>query len=164
MKFFSGLLIGGVVTLLMATAIHVPTGGLVQQATAWWDELVLVTGKQLFALPRPGVSEVPTMHPVATVIPSDVDHAPAASAAGDPLEPSVGGQRAPTMSTQAVWVPFRSRMSADGFAQHLTTELDHVFSVDRRGPGRYQVVFSYASESERLALLDRMRTVTELEL
>lgn len=63
-----------------------------------------------------------------------------------------------------VWVPFHSRMSADGFAERLSDSLDHPFRVERQGPGRYQVVFAYADEAERLALLDEASTVTGLAL
>jgi hypothetical protein len=63
-------------------------------------------------------------------------------------------------ATQSVWVPFRSQMSAEGFAKRLTGKLEHPFSVSREGPGRYQVMFSYSSELERLALLDQVQTLT----
>jgi hypothetical protein len=85
-----------------------------------------------------------------------------------PLQPAAGPVDAaiespgmdPIAPTQTVWVPFRSQMSAQGFARRLTGKLDHPFSVDREGPGRYQVIFSYASEFERLAVLDQVQSVT----
>jgi hypothetical protein len=89
-----------------------------------------------------------------------------------PLQPAVGPAAAPfdavvespgmdlPAPTQTVWVPFRSQMSAQGFARRLTGKLDHPFSVDREGPGRYQVIFSYANEFERLAVLDQVQSVT----
>jgi len=64
----------------------------------------------------------------------------------------------------AVWVPFHSRMSADGFAERLSESLDHPFRVEREGPGRYQVVFAYGDESERRALLDEAAAATGLPL
>jgi hypothetical protein len=66
--------------------------------------------------------------------------------------------------SQAVWVPFHSRMSATGFASRLTDSLGHPFDVERQGPGRYQVVFAYADESERAALLEEAAAVTGLPL
>jgi hypothetical protein len=78
-------------------------------------------------------------------------------------EPAVAVQT-PAMdfdpSTQTVWVPFRSQLSATGFASRLTGKLDHPFEVSREGPGRYQVIFSYANELERLAVLDQVQSVT----
>lgn len=67
-------------------------------------------------------------------------------------------------SSQAVWVPFHSQMSATGFAERLTETLDHPFRVERRGPGRYQVVFAYADEPERQALLAQAVEATGLPL
>jgi len=65
---------------------------------------------------------------------------------------------------QTVWVPFHSRMSAVGFAERLTESLDHPFGVERRGPGRYQVVFPYADEPERQTLLAQAAEATGLPL
>jgi hypothetical protein len=64
------------------------------------------------------------------------------------------------LPTQAVWVPFRSQMSAQGFARRLAGKLDYPFRVNREGPGRYQVLFSYASEVDRLDVLDQVNFVT----
>jgi hypothetical protein len=55
-------------------------------------------------------------------------------------------------------------MSASGFAERLSESLDHPFRVDRRGPGRYQVVFGYADESQRLAVLSEAAAATGLPL
>lgn len=65
---------------------------------------------------------------------------------------------------QPVWVPFHSEMSANGFAARLTTSLDHPFRVQRRGPGRYQVVFAYADEPQRRAVLAQAAQATGLPL
>ena len=92
----------------------------------------------------------------------------AVEVAQPPLQPAAGPVDAAIESpgmdlivpTQTVWVPFRSQMSAQGFARRLTGKLDHTFSVDREAPGRYQVIFSYASEFERLTVLDEVQSVT----
>lgn len=55
-------------------------------------------------------------------------------------------------------------MSAVGFADRLTRSLDHPFLVERRGPGRYQVVFGYRDEAERTTLLQDAAAVTGLPL
>lgn len=65
---------------------------------------------------------------------------------------------------QTVWAPFHSEMSARGFAQRLSQSLHHPFRVERRGPGRYQVVFGYGNDAERQTLLDRAAELTGLPL
>ncbi len=65
---------------------------------------------------------------------------------------------ASTLAT--VWVPFHSQMSAEGFADRLSRELEYPFRVQRQGPGNYQVVFDAESGSEREALLARIAEVT----
>lgn len=67
-------------------------------------------------------------------------------------------------ASQPVWVPFHSEMSAAGFAQRLSDSVEHPFRVERRGPGRYQVVFAYADEPQRRRLLDRAAAATGLPL
>lgn len=60
----------------------------------------------------------------------------------------------------AVWPPFHSQMSAQGFAAQLSRELDHTFRVERQGAGSYQVVFDAESPSEREALLAEIAEIT----
>ena len=97
-------------------------------------------------------------------LPVELAQAPLQPAAGPAAAPFDAVVESPGMDlpapTQTVWVPFRSQMSAQGFARRLTGKLDHPFSVDREGPGRYQVIFSYANEFERLAVLDQVQSVT----
>jgi hypothetical protein len=100
--------------------------------------------------------------------PMDLDALLAGPATTTALEPEALEPAAPAttvtvdhdLPTQAVWVPFRSQMSAQGFARRLTGKLDHPFRVDRQGPGRYQVLFSYASELDRLDVLDQVSFLT----
>ena len=61
---------------------------------------------------------------------------------------------------ESVWVPFRSQMSAQGFAAALTAQTQHPFEVERQGPGRYQVLFTYADTQQRDALLQQVRSLT----
>jgi hypothetical protein len=84
------------------------------------------------------------------------------SADGSPTRLETGA--AADAGRAPVWVPFHSRMSADGFAERLSESLDHPFRVERQGPGRYQVVFAYTDEAERLALIDEASAVTGLPL
>ena len=59
-----------------------------------------------------------------------------------------------------VWVPFRSQMSAEGFAERLSRELEHPFQVQRQGPGTYQVFFESADSTERALLQAQVREFT----
>lgn len=60
----------------------------------------------------------------------------------------------------AVWVPFHSQMSAEGFAARLSRELDHSFRVERQGAGAYQVVFDATSPIQRDTLLAEIAELT----
>jgi hypothetical protein len=82
----------------------------------------------------------------------------------EPLLPAEGVDSAADLlaepvseAVQQVWAPFRSQTSAEGFARRLSSETEHPFGIDRRGPGRYQVFFAYADEDERRRLLERVR-------
>ncbi len=90
---------------------------------------------------------------------ADADAAAAAEGA-DVATANAGAQA----GEQTVWAPFHSEMSARGFAQRLSQALHHPFRVERRGPGRYQVVFGYGDDAERQTLLDRAAELTGLPL
>jgi hypothetical protein len=62
------------------------------------------------------------------------------------------------------WSPFRSEWSARGFAQRLTSATQVPVEVLHAGPGRYRVAFSYQDETERLAHIERIETITGLNL
>ena len=59
-----------------------------------------------------------------------------------------------------VWIPFHSEKSASGFAERLALEVGHGFDVNKQGPRRYQVVFAYADDVERDAVLGRVEMLT----
>jgi hypothetical protein len=86
---------------------------------------------------------------------------PAAVPIPRPVDPHTGAAQP---GSQAVWAPFHSEMSANGFAERLTSSLDHPFTVAREGPGRYQVSFRYRDERQRRTLLARAAEVTGLPL
>ena len=75
---------------------------------------------------------------------------------------TVHGHRLAATASNAsgVWVPFHSRMSAEGFAARLSRELRHDFRVERRGAGSYEVVFDAASDSERRTILAEIEAIT----
>jgi len=69
-----------------------------------------------------------------------------------------------TMSRYRVWSPFRSEWAANGFARRLVLATDVPVEVINESPGNYQVVFSYSDDGERQALVERIETITGLEL
>jgi len=71
---------------------------------------------------------------------------------------------AAALSRYRVWSPFRSEWAANGFARRLLLATDVPVEVVNESPGNYQVVFSYRDDGERQALVERIETVTGLEL
>jgi len=68
------------------------------------------------------------------------------------------------VSRYQVWSPFRSEWAANGFARRLAVATEVPVEVINESPGNYQVVFSYRDDGERQALVERIETVTGLEL
>lgn len=66
--------------------------------------------------------------------------------------------------TYLFWSPFRSEWSAQGFAGRLTSATQVPVEVINAGPGQYRVAFSYRDETERLAQIMRIETITGLKL
>jgi hypothetical protein len=66
--------------------------------------------------------------------------------------------------TYLFWSPFRSTWAAQGFAGRLTLSTQVPVDVDNTAPGKYRVAFSYQDETDRLARIDRIETITGLKL
>jgi hypothetical protein len=66
--------------------------------------------------------------------------------------------------TYLFWSPFRSEWAAQGFAGRLTSATQVPVEVVNAGPGNYRVALSYQNETERLARIERIETITGLEL
>ncbi len=62
------------------------------------------------------------------------------------------------------WQPFTSAVSARGFAARLEQLTGLDFQVRRAGVGEYEVAFSHLDDRQRQAHLERIQTVTGLEL
>jgi hypothetical protein len=62
------------------------------------------------------------------------------------------------------WSPFKSQWAAQGFAGRLTSATGVPVEVVVAGPGRYRVAFNYQDETQRLARINRIETITGLEL
>jgi hypothetical protein len=66
--------------------------------------------------------------------------------------------------TYLFWSPFRSAWSAQGFAQRLSSTTQVPVQVIHAGPGDYRVAFSYQDETQRMAHIERIETITGLKL
>ena len=66
--------------------------------------------------------------------------------------------------TYLFWSPFRSEWSARGFAGRLTAATQVPVEVINAAPGEYRAAFSYQDETERLARIKRIETITGLKL
>jgi hypothetical protein len=66
--------------------------------------------------------------------------------------------------TYLFWSPFRSAWAAQGFAGRLTSSTQVPVEVVNAGPGNYRVAFSYQDETDRLARIERIETITGLKL
>ncbi len=62
------------------------------------------------------------------------------------------------------WSPFRSEWAAQGFARRLTAATQVPVEVVAAGPRAYRVAFSYQDELQRQARIDRIQTITGLQL
>ncbi|MCZ6711007.1 MAG: hypothetical protein O7B25_11645 [Gammaproteobacteria bacterium] len=190
MRFLFGLSLGAVLTLGVATAFNVPTHVLVDKAKTSWDDFLRAGRHTLFEAPQQPATDLglgSTLEMKALDMDADsVEHPtptaalPATASESLDLDALLASAVTPSdeaeavaparpinvvvadldLPTQTVWVPFRSQMSAQGFARGLTGKLDYPFRVDREGPGRYQVLFSYANEIDRLDVLDQVKFFT----
>lgn len=105
--------------------------------------------------------------PVNITEPVPAEAAPveqAIDSAALPVADTTDRNDATTVSRYLVWSPFRSEWAAQGFAQRLTLATEVPVEVVNAGPGNYQVVFSYRDDAERQAQVERIETVTGLEL
>ena len=68
------------------------------------------------------------------------------------------------VSLQALWSPFRSQWAAQGFARRLALATEVPVEVVNESPGVYQVVFRYRDAAERRSQLQRIESITGLEL
>ena len=83
-----------------------------------------------------------------------------AEAEADDSDPPDSGDA----GTYLFWSPFRSEWAARGFAGRLTLATQVPVEVINAGPGEYRAAFSYQDETERLARIERIETITGLKL
>ena len=78
--------------------------------------------------------------------------------------PPGGLPDAPVAARHLFWSPFHSEWAARGFATRLTTATAVPVLVIEEGRGKYRVGFDYQDETQRLARVARIETITGLEL
>jgi hypothetical protein len=69
-----------------------------------------------------------------------------------------------TAQTYIFWRPFRSEWAANGFARRLTNATQIPIEVVEAGSGKYRVSFDYRNESQRLEHVERIESITGLQL
>jgi hypothetical protein len=74
---------------------------------------------------------------------------------------SPAGEQASLPAT-SIWAPFRSRRSAEGFAEHLHKRFGSDLEVRQAGPGVYGVYLTAATEDELADGLARLRSAGAL--
>jgi hypothetical protein len=144
---------------------------------------VTFTGAWLLAhaqSPEPAEQPAPlqkpeiVQHPATETLSSHSDDKPTAPAADAPQMPlattvipveiEAAELTAPIAHTEQgsepVWTLFHSEASASGFANYLSTSLDHPFEVTKLGPAQYQVSYSYTNPEQAQALAAKINTIT----
>ena len=62
----------------------------------------------------------------------------------------------------SVWLPFRSELSARGFAERLANVTGREYRVRRVSPWAYQVELAYVGETDKLTALQQIESATGL--
>lgn len=71
---------------------------------------------------------------------------------------------ADTVQWHQFWGPFRTRLSAQGFANNLVNKTEIDLKVIEKKPGAFMVAFPYASETERQLIAATIEEQTGLKL
>jgi len=192
MRFLVGLISGAALTLLLAQVLAAPDGRWDERGMALLDGALAAARQALSDVPAEPSEPAQPNRPIDTDPPASEQRQEGLAGVEEPASqpiprppdplplvteedtqriveevfesPQPPAEAVAETRSHVVWVPFHSEMSANGFAQRLTAALDHRFDVERRGPGRYEVVFDYRNEPERDAVLSEAAQVTGLPL
>lgn len=158
MRFIFGLIVGAVITLLVATALDAPTNAVLTRAQDGWQSISTRFNAESVrtAVRSPEAdASIPDTQEIA-VTPPQLEE--------DPQDPDtsqvVDRLPANTSGEAVVWAPFHSEASATGFANRLSRQLAHPFEVRKQGPANYVVVYGFNDETQRLALQQQISKVT----
>lgn len=179
MRFLFGLIIGATATLMLAPklawlspAALEPIENTLQAVAAQVigsrDEQHLGNARVAPAAPDTADGQTTDLHTSLPTWTTDVLPLPKLAASPavttTPTELARNISPAPILTElsqeQSAWVPFRSEVSARGFAGKLSEQLARQFQVLRSGPGQYLVVFGYHSEAERAEVLAEIHALT----
>lgn len=94
---------------------------------------------------------------------TSVESNPSPDAPEDPV-PVARDQPTPQPQWHVFWSPFRSELSARGFADRVERLTGMDLEVTRVEPGRYQVAFLYLDDMERQSKLAEIAAMTGLRL
>ncbi len=162
MRFLIGLLTGAALVLALMQSVALGPKKLLDEAERIWSAFEAYSARVASAPTDDAPRHVPEIvsSPPPARIEAPVERLVPAAALDD-LFSSSQERGEPPMAmekrgTQAVWAPFHSQRSAEGFAQSLTDALARPFDVRREGPRHYEVLFSYADEQERQDVLRAM--------
>ncbi|MGB5259837.1 MAG: hypothetical protein WBO34_04865 [Gammaproteobacteria bacterium] len=78
------------------------------------------------------------------------------------LQVDTGGHD--TALTHVFWSPFRSEWAAKGFARRLTNATQIPIEIVEAGSGQYRVSFDYRDEVQRQEHVERIESITGLQL
>lgn len=157
----------------------------------FWDEAAPLDASGVATVPAPGPSAAASV--VARAAPDSsvsVGPAPGAAPMAAPLvatpdaapnaAPNAAQNAAPNAAMAAtlpdyaapppqddwhvIWTPFRSELSAKGFAEHLGQTTGYRFRVLRAGPGQYRVAVASAAGADPSESLRAIEAATGLAL
>lgn len=131
-----------------------------------WTEAAL---RRAASVPSRADHEIPhNTEPDAVTAPTVPDPFQLARPAPTPTEDEVTaappGAPEPQRSWQPVWRPFRSEISANGFAEHLARLTRQDYRVRRVRAWAYRVEFAYDQDAERTETLRQIEEKTGLSV
>lgn len=183
MRFIFGLIFGAVVVLLLAAMIELPTppkeaapAEVVAKVSKPASDTTVEQTVPQQTLPAAAVAETAVTPPKPTPKPesnpkADTTSKSESSAAANSAAPLadnqlIAAEQLPAVTHEqpsqqsAVWSPFHSEASAQGFASRLTQQVKHPFRVDKLGPARYAVVYEYINAEQQALLAEKIAVAT----
>ena len=157
MKFLIGLTIGILAALAYKEDVHTTLlANAREQYSALVSGGITVASEQAGELIPSAFSSEPETELVAEPLTKDS----ATPIPADPLPEPVENTTPLVPEFQLAWMPFRSETSANGFADKLSSQLDHQFEVIKSGPGHYEVGFRFEDIEEQQAVLAGIENIT----
>lgn len=180
MRFVLGIIIGGLGTLWVASAMDMPTSNLMRSSQQIWSSFKSTQISPKSVRTQTHVQQAiaaettpnPTATPLNTTTPAldtdtdtervkvKVTDTVAETTVTEPLDPIPTDPLPTTLQQAEVWSAFHSEASATGFANRLTAQLDHPFYVVKSGPANYQVTYAFRDPQEQARLTAEIAALT----